>query len=135
MSRWPDITKLTESEKDTLLLKCFAVIDRLEERLKKVEDQLSKNSNNSSKPPSNDTGSRTKSQRKQSGKKTGGQKGHKGNGLKMSDVPDHTVIHKAVSCGCCKRSLENEFAHGYEKRQVFDIPTKNTRYISNTKRC
>ena len=54
MSKWPDISKLTEAEKEILLLKCFDAIDRLEERVKKLEDIIAKNSSNSCKPPSAD---------------------------------------------------------------------------------
>ena len=44
MSKWSDISKLTEAEKDILLLKCFDAIDRLEVRVKKLEDIIAKNS-------------------------------------------------------------------------------------------
>ena len=50
-----------------------ALIAKLEERIKSLEDQLNKNSRNSSKPPSTDAYAKTKptvkSRRKKSGKK------------------------------------------------------------------
>ena len=52
MSKWSDLSKLTEAEKDILLLKCFDAIDRLGVRVKKLEDIIAKNSSNSSKPSS-----------------------------------------------------------------------------------
>ena len=61
----------------------------LEQRVKELEDQLSKNSQNSSKPPSSDSPFKPspKSLRKKSGRKPGGQKGHKGHTLKMVEKP------------------------------------------------
>ncbi len=55
-------------------------IQRLENRISELEEQLHKNSRNSSKPPSSDGYEKPspKSQRKKSGKKAGGQAGHKG---------------------------------------------------------
>lgn len=93
-----------------------------EERIKELEERLNKNSRNSNKPPSSDEFIKPKSQRKKSGKKSGGQKGHKGHTLKMTDTPDDIVTHRVKTCQGCGRSLENEPARGVEKRQVYDIP-------------
>ena len=65
----------------------------LEARVKELEDRLNQNSGNSSKPPSSDEFVKPKSQRKKSGKKSGGQKGHKGKTLKMSDAPDSIITY------------------------------------------
>ncbi|MCM1986587.1 IS66 family transposase, partial [Methanococcoides seepicolus] len=79
-----------------------ARITELEERVKKLEDQLKKNSRNSSKPPSTDVFVHEKpnpqSRRKKSGKKQGGQKGHPGTTLRMVDDPDEIVLHEVHKC-------------------------------------
>ncbi|MCJ7435724.1 MAG: IS66 family transposase [Anaerolineales bacterium] len=96
----------------------------LRERLQKVEDQLSKNSSNSGKPPSTDGYEKPapKSRRKRSGKKNGGQPGHVGHTLKMVEKPDKIVIHPVESCAHCQKSLKKVEAAGVEKRQVLDLP-------------
>ena len=97
-------------------------ITALQERVKALEDQLNKNSRNSSKPPSTDGFVKPKSQRQKSGNPVGGQKGHAGHTLKMVDNPDHTIVHRVSRCNKCGSSLEETRAPGYERRQVFDLP-------------
>lgn len=103
-----------------------ARITELEERVKKLEDQLKKNSRNSSKPPSTDVFVHEKpnpqSRRKKSGKKQGGQKGHPGTTLRMVDDPDEIVLHEVHKCSNCESLLETLETNDHEKRQVFDIP-------------
>ena len=55
--------------------------------------KISKNSGNSSKPPSSDIScpKRNQSLRESSGKKAGGQEGHQGTTLLMSDSPDEII--------------------------------------------
>gem|GEM_PF-1576212 len=69
-----------------------ARIVELEERVKVLEDQINKNSRNSSKPPSTDTFKKIKSQRKPTGRSVGGQKGHKGHALEMVEKPNHVIV-------------------------------------------
>lgn len=96
----------------------------LREIIQVLQNQLGKNSGNSSKPPSTDgyRKPRTTSLRKSTGKKKGGQKGHKGHTLKAVENPDHIKIHEVNQCEHCHASLEDKEIIGYEKRQVFDIP-------------
>jgi transposase len=100
------------------------VIRELEARLQALEDQLAKNSRNSNKPPSSDGLKKPapKSQRKASGKPSGGQKGHKGYRLEPVTKPDHTEVHRVKQCCHCQTDLARVEASRVEKRQVFDLP-------------
>lgn len=96
----------------------------LEERLQKLEDQLSKNSRNSGKPPSSDGYDQPapKSLRKRHRRKSGGQVGHRGETLKAVEKPDKIKVHRVKECVHCGSSLKQEKAIRYENRQVFDLP-------------
>jgi len=86
-------------------------IEELEARLAKYEAP-DKNSGNSSTPPSKESIRdeairRTKTLRKPTGRTPGGQKGHEGNTLKMTQTPDETEEVSANYCTRCGESLED----------------------------
>lgn len=60
--------------------------------------------------------------RKRSGKKPGGQKGHKGETLRQSLEPDAIVDHYTEACAHCGSALSAEMSGSYSARQVFDLP-------------
>ncbi len=100
-------------------------LQQMSRRVHLLEDQAAKNSNNSSKPPSSDGFKRqrkTKSLRKKSGKKPGGQSGHEGFNLKMIDNPDEVIVHPLERCQYCRQSLKDVSVFNYDNRQVFDLP-------------
>lgn len=98
-------------------------ISRLEAENKKLKDQQSKNSTNSSKPPSTDGfNKKPKSRRKKTGKKPGGQQGHKGTTLKWSTKVDRIENHKVEFCKKCNRDLRTGKIDREEARQEFEIP-------------
>jgi len=122
-----DAEAIYEAGKETVvrvLLTMDARIRALEARVQSLENQLAKNSRNSSKPPSSDGFKKPapKSLRKMGKRKSGGQPGHTGHTLKMADKPDHTEVHRVKECEHCKRSLADQSADSVEKRQVHDLP-------------
>jgi len=83
-----------------------------------------KNSRNSSVPPSKDENRpfKTKSLRSADGKLPGGQTGHEGNTLKMTDAPDFIIEHKPTFCTQCGNDVSNNPVEQAGCRQVVDIP-------------
>ena len=99
---------------------------------------IKKNSSNSSIPPSTDLTRMSRSLRTPSGKKSGGQKGHAGSTLTMTEMPDE--IHKLIPdyCNHCGKELTEIEAQFESKRQVVEIPPIMPVYVefqSYSKTC
>ena len=135
------IYQLGEEAVVDLLVRFSEEIEAHQFRIHRLENQLAKNSHNSHKPPSTDglkRVKRTKSLRKKSGRKPGGQKGHRGHHLKMVDKPDHIeYCHTPERCHC-GRSMRQKKVQRYERRQMYDLPEikiEVTEYRAEVKRC
>ena len=98
-------------------------ITDLEQKLERYINR--KDSNNSSLPPSKDENRppRTSSLREKSDRKVGGQPGHEGKTLEMTENPDEIIEHRACFCPECGKDLINRPFEFFGKRQVIDIPT------------
>jgi transposase len=91
--------------------------------VRELEGRLAKDSHNSSKPPASDGLRRkTKSLRKPSGKKPGGQLGHRGETLRLQVAPDVVVEHRPSHCAHCQTLLTDVPVLLRERRQVYDLP-------------
>lgn len=109
-------------------------------KIQELEAQREINSRNSSKPPSTDGFHKplTKSQRKKSGRKRGGQKGHTGSTLAFNENPDYVINHPVHTCSCCGRDLSGQSVDEVIRRQVFDIPPmimEVTEHLFEEKTC
>ena len=102
-------------------------IEALEAENAELRRRLNLDSSNSSKPPSSDGLKKPrvlKSLRTRTGKRSGGQKGHRGDTLRQVAEPDRIVEHAARQCAHCQALLSAGSKIGEEKRQVFDLPQK-----------
>ena len=99
---------------------------RAQERIAELEDRLRQTSRNSSVPPSADglakPPPRSRSLRKKSGLKPGGQDGHPGQTLAQVAKADREVRHEPGPCARCGAALTGRPVTGIERRQVFDLP-------------
>lgn len=128
------------SDAKAFSLTLLSVIEDLETRVKHLEDRLAVNSGNSSLPSSKDSlqSPKKRSLRVNSGKKPGGQKGHKGQGGKLKDAPDQTHKFEVTHCPDCKVDLKNQPVDLLIRKQEEDLPpirTVVTEYQTEVKTC
>ena len=97
-----------------------------QERIAELEERLRQTSRNSSVPPSADglakPPPRSRSLRKKSGRKPGGQDGHPGQTLAQAAKADREERHEPGWCSRCGAGLAGRPVTGIERRQVFDLP-------------
>ena len=130
------------------------------QRIKELERSAALDSTNSCKPPSSDglrkpngkkdknqkadkdKKKRTNSLREKSGRKSGGQPGHKGRTLKQVDEPDEIIDILPKECPKCQTEFSKDDSTDYVSRQVFDIPpppppvvTEHRAHICKCKGC
>jgi transposase len=96
-------------------------LDKAEDRVARLAALLKKNSSTSDKPPSSEFArAKRTSDKEKSGKKVGGQPGHKGHRLEPSPNPDEVVdIMPSSVCPDCGGTVISDGS--YESRQLFDV--------------
>ena len=119
------------AELETKVAQLEAIIMQLLEKIEILTH--SKNSRNSSVPPSKDENRPLKNQslRTKSDKKVGGQNGHKGTTLKMVENPDKTILHTPNFCKSCGSDLKLESSEFVSRRQIIDIPPIKPEYTEH----
>ena len=103
-----------------------AALKSAEQKIQELLAILSQNSRNSNWPSSQDKTrkpKRTKSLRRRSDKKAGGQPGHEGQTLEFSPEPDVIERHRPTICQHCRQAfLPEQPPEGTSRRQVIDLP-------------
>jgi transposase len=96
---------------------------QLQRRNAELEALVAKDSHNSSRPPSTDPpwAKRTRSLRRPSGRRPGGQAGHRGKTLRLSERPDRIVEHRPQECRGCHTLLAAAHVVCHRRQQVVEV--------------
>jgi transposase len=103
---------------------------RAEQRVAELEERLRINATNSSLPPSaNPIGAPKPAGKRPTGRKRGGQIGHKGHGRELIPVEqvDETVVHRPAVCEQCQASLAGIDGAIVGRHQVAELPARPVR--------
>lgn len=114
------------AEQQIVIERQAAIIERQAAEIARLRAQLARDSTNSSKPPSSD-GLRRKpvnrSLREASGKKPGGQRGHRGSTADFSERPvDQRRHHRPGTCARCAEGLGAREHEVHSRHLVLDVP-------------
>lgn len=133
-----DTLKRENAESKQALSEALALIKKLQLEVKnlRTEIQLLKNGRNSrtsSTPSSQDYGRSNKyNSREKSGKKPGGQNGHMGSSLKMSEKPDETKRYLPRYCKQCGEEFNaSTVLKLHDRRQEIVIPPIRPKHIEH----
>jgi transposase len=130
----------TPAPVQALLLTLWQQVAELRAEVAKLREQVGRNSQNSSQPPSSDPpNAPPRAQRTPSGRKAGGQPGHPGHGRKRLSVEQvkHVVDLKPTACQACGALLLGEDEHP-RRQQVTELPrieAEVTEYRQHTLTC
>jgi transposase len=119
--------ELEELEKDELIelvRQLIAQNANLTAENAELKSRLNQNSSNSSTPSSTNPYSKPKSLREKSGKKPGGQHGHKGHGMSLPHEPDQTITLEAQECAGCGADLQGVNGRVIDTRYKIDFEVK-----------
>lgn len=113
---------------------------QLKRRLAELGSLVGKDSHNSSLPPSLDPPSvlRTRSLRRRTGKRVGGQPGHRGSTRRPAPRPDEVMTHAPRTCRGCRSPLDTAPAMSVERCQLVEVPPMRllvTEHRAETRRC
>src|SRR3954469_17029481 len=132
----PDLSRLTEAEKDALILTLWGRVAELEARL----DAPPKTPGNPSLPPSKGhKASRPEGERRAGPRR--GSLGRAGGGRPLAEEPDQFVIAKAAACAHCRAALDDadQVLHArYDKVElppIRPVVTRVERYLGRCPCC
>ena len=116
--------RMQVAARDTQIAGLGEQLEQLGAQVADLAARVSKNSKNSSKPPSQDGLGKPspQSMRKKTGRGPGRPKGQPGVTMELTDHPDHVIRHEPGCCAGCGAGLGGAAVTGMERRQVTEIP-------------
>ncbi len=120
-----DRKELERLSREQLIDLVLSLMERMALLEKEIEILRGKNSRNTSLPPSRDKQSekrRTRSLRTKSKRRKGGQPGHKGTTLELSESVDRYKDYEVKQCSHCASDLTQVEGEVIERKQIWDIP-------------
>ena len=139
----PDLDRLTEAEKDALILALWARVQALTARVAELEARLNeppKTPGNSSLPPSKGHEANRPGRERRAGPRLGSL-GRAGGGRPLAAEPDPLVIAKAAACAHCRAALGEaaQVLHArydkIERPPVRPVVTRVERYLGRCPCC
>ena len=140
MDSLPDLTRLSEQEKEALIATLWAEVQRLRARLAAFEAKQQepvKDAHNSSVPPS-----RTHKTNVPPGPRTGMHRearvGRAGGGRPLHPDPDHVILAKANSCPHCGHGVQHadqQLQAVYDKIEIPPVKPVSTRVQQYGSQC
>jgi transposase len=134
----------TLEEAHALILKLLQRIEEQDRRIEELERRLNQNSQNSSKPPSSDPPHvKLPPKKGPSGRKPGGQPGHKGSHRELlpPEEVDEVVDHWPAHCAECRAPMDSEIRVEVcepARHQVAEVPEIQayvTEHRTHTQQC
>jgi transposase len=139
----PDLSRLSEAEKDALILALWTQVQALTARVAELEAQLkepAKTPSNSSLPPSK-SAKANRPEKEQCAGPRQGSLGRKGGGRPLAAEPDQYVVAQATACAHCRAALGagDQVLHArYDKVDlppVRPVVTRVERYLGHCPCC
>jgi transposase len=132
----PDLSRLTEAEKDALILALWTRVAELEARL----DAPPRTPGNSSLPPSRGHEADRPAKAKPPGPRPGSL-GREGGGRSLAEEPDQRVVAKAAACAHCRAPLGEADQRLHARQDKIELPpvrpvvTRVERYVGHCPCC
>ena len=139
----PDLSKLTEADKDALIRQLLVRLEAAEKRIAALEARLkepAKTPNNSSLPPSKSHKPNRPERAKRSGPRQGSM-GRKGGGRPLAEAPDQFIVARAAACTHCQAALGADDHILHARYDKIDLPpvrpvvTRVERYLGRCRCC
>ncbi|WP_225414673.1 IS66 family transposase [Stigmatella hybrida] len=127
------------AQRDERIAQLMALVGALTQRVAELEQRLAQNSSNSARPPSSDAPGSPRPGKKLTGKRPGGQPGHKKHerALLPPEAVQHFVELVPKQCKSCRRRLVGRDAEP-QRHQVVEVPPLSaiiTEYRSHALEC